>query len=76
MPLSLETLKRREGGYVPRLNDKAELDRVCLSLLDGTKSLGSVARELNVQFSPRFPRFKDALTYVADLVERYRESAT
>lgn len=74
-PLSLGELKRREAGYVPRATPRAEIDRYCLSLVNGTVPLGDIARQVASQFPERFPRWRDALSHVAELCERYDHPA-
>lgn len=70
-PLNLEKLKRREASFVPPVEQGVEIDRLCLSLFDGSTSLGDVARQVASRFPQRFPRWEDALAHVADLMERY-----
>lgn len=70
-PLSPGELKRHETGYVPRLSPKAEIDRYCLSLINGVTPLGDIARQVASQFPERFPRWQDALSHVAELCQRY-----
>lgn len=73
-PVSLEKLKRREGGFVPGRTESAEIDRFVLSLIDGSTSLGEIAAALMTRFPKRFGLEQDALTYSADLAERYLRS--
>lgn len=70
-PVSLEKLKRRGDSFVPQPVEAAEIDRFALSLVDGHSSLGEIARRLIDRYPHRFARQQDALTHVADLVERY-----
>ncbi len=70
-PLSLDKLKRREIGFIPRRTEAAEIDQFVLSMLDGQTSLGNVAAALMARFPKRFARQQDALTCAADLAERY-----
>jgi protein arginine N-methyltransferase 1 len=70
-PLSPERLRRQEAGHLPRLNEEGEVDRFLLTLFDGTKPLGEIAREASLRFPDRFPQWKDALTRVATLAGTY-----
>lgn len=70
-PVSLEKLKRRGDSFVPQPVEAAAIDRFALSLVDGHSSLGEIARRLIDRYPHRFARQQDALTHVADLVERY-----
>lgn len=70
-PLSLDKLKQREAGFIPRRVEVAEIDHFVLSMMDGRTSLGEIAAALTVRFPKRFARQQDALTHVADLAERY-----
>ena len=71
-PLALDKLKRRAADYVPQADDKAEIDRFVLERINGQASLGEIAQALAARYPERFAEFKDALTYSADLAERYR----
>jgi protein arginine N-methyltransferase 1 len=70
-PVSPAKLERREAGFVPPVTQEAEIDRLCLSLVNGETRLGNIARQLTGRFPERFQRWEDALTHVADLLERY-----
>jgi len=73
-PVSLDSLKRREQGFVPGRPEAVAIDQFALARMDGGTSLGEIAAELAARFPQRFPRRQDALTYIADLAERYRRS--
>ncbi|MCU0836212.1 MAG: 50S ribosomal protein L11 methyltransferase [Chromatiaceae bacterium] len=70
-PISLEKLKRRGDSFVPQPVEAAEIDRFVLSLVDGRTSLGEIASRLVGRYPQRFARQQEALTHVADLIERY-----
>jgi protein arginine N-methyltransferase 1 len=70
-PISLEKLKQREAGFIPQRAEAAEIDQFVLSLMDGRTSLGEIGAALVARFPGRFTRQQDALTYSADLAERY-----
>lgn len=71
-PLSSETLQRRAADYVPTATTATAIDRFVLSHLDGVTSLGTLADALMGQFPDRFSHYREALSYCADLAERYR----
>jgi protein arginine N-methyltransferase 1 len=71
VPLSLATLHKSAGGHTPRLNDEGQIARFVLEAMNGSWSLGEIARRVSKQFPDRFDRPQDALKYVADLSRRY-----
>jgi protein arginine N-methyltransferase 1 len=75
-PVSPAKLKRREAGFIPPATREAEIDRLCLSLVNGETPLGNIARQLRERFPERFPRWEDALTHVGDLLRRYDQVDT
>ena len=68
---SIDTLRRRSGGYAPPPHPRHELDRHCLQRFDGETKLETIALELMEMDSERFEDTSDALRYVAALAERY-----
>lgn len=74
-PVNLEKVKRRADNYVPAAGPTAQVDHFVLSQIDGTKTLGEIALSLMTAFPERFTKHTDALTYSADLAERYRPSS-
>jgi protein arginine N-methyltransferase 1 len=70
-PVSLERLREREAGHVPRLNEDGEIDRLVLDSIDGANRLEDLARLAAARFPKRFPRWEDALTRVSDLARTY-----
>jgi protein arginine N-methyltransferase 1 len=71
VPLSLATLHKISGRHTPRLSDEGEIARFVLEAMNGSWSLGEIARRVSKQFPDRFDRPQDALKYVADLSRRY-----
>ena len=67
--------RSRLSGYVTAMRQTAtqaaEIDRLCLSLVDDSLCLEGIATQVAERFSRRFQRDQDALTYVADLIENY-----
>ena len=70
-PFSLETLKRRSHSHIPELDEDVEIDRFILSLIDGTTSQGDLARRVVERFPNRFAKWEEALTWLAELSQRY-----
>lgn len=70
-PLSADTLHRRAPGYVPRLREDGEIDLFILGLIDGQRSLLGVAEAVAARYPSRFPTRQAALSYVADLSQRF-----
>jgi protein arginine N-methyltransferase 1 len=69
--MSPRTLARRADSHVPPADPKMEIDRQCLSLVDGKRSLGGIAAELAGRFPQHFTSAKAALDHVARLLNRY-----
>jgi len=70
-PLALARLRRHAAGYVPRLEDGAEIDRFILAQIDGQTALGAIANRVLAHFPAQFPRWENALTRAGELAERY-----
>jgi protein arginine N-methyltransferase 1 len=73
--LSPSGLHKRASSYIPSLNDEGEIDRFVLTHMDGTKSSEEITLQLTQLFPNRFATFKDALTRVTDLAEKYGSSS-
>jgi type I protein arginine methyltransferase len=67
--------KRMSACYIPSAIEEMEIDKLCLSLADGARSLGDIARALSQVFAHRFQRPQDALAYVAGFLEKYEPAA-
>jgi protein arginine N-methyltransferase 1 len=70
--MSPQSLKSRSNQFVPPSSDRHAVDRLCLSLIDGKRSLGIIAAELRASFPDRFESVAQALNHVASLTARYR----
>ncbi len=70
--LSPQSLRPRDANFVPPSREAHDIDRLCLSLIDGQRSLRQIAYELQAQFPERFTSTSDALNHVASLTARYR----
>ena len=71
MVANAERLKRREQEFVPPASESLQVDRMCLELVDGGRSLGAIAEQLAAQFPSRFATRQKALDHVADLTNNY-----
>lgn len=69
--LSPDKLAKRSSSFVPPASPAIALDRHCLSLFDGEKSLGDIADALMKAFPGRFDGKVDALNHVTKLAGRY-----
>jgi protein arginine N-methyltransferase 1 len=63
--ISPERLRRFASDSVPRLSEDGRVNRRTLELMDGTKSLESIARTLAFEFPHRFTHWQQALGYAA-----------
>jgi type I protein arginine methyltransferase len=71
VPLSPVRLHKRGASYTPTLTEDGRITRFVLESMNVPVSLGEIACRLSSEFADRFPRHKDALSYVADLAQRY-----
>jgi type I protein arginine methyltransferase len=62
---SLARLRRTASDYVPQLSEEGRQNRRVLELMDGKSSLEEIARKLAAEYPQRFPRWEQALAYVA-----------
>jgi protein arginine N-methyltransferase 1 len=71
VPLSRAALRKRAPGYTPCLSEDGRIARLVLGSMGNAAPLDDIARLVSTEFSARFPNPEDALSYVADLSERY-----
>lgn len=71
--LSLQQLRKKADSYVPRLNEDGLLAQQILSLMNNGQTQGEIAEQLAAQYSRRFKNRQEALTYIAELSEKYSE---
>ena len=64
-------LKCRDGTFAPEQHPLQAIDRYCLTLIDGKRTLHDIANEVAERFAGAFPEPADALDHVAELVSRY-----
>ena len=70
--MSPQSLRRRANGYVVPAREIHAIDRLCLSLIDGKRTLEDIALRLLSEFPARFADRTQALNHVAELTNRYR----
>jgi hypothetical protein len=71
VPLSRAALRKRAPNYSPCLTEEGRITRLVLGAMGDAASLDDIARLVSTEFAARFPRPEDALSYVADLSQRY-----
>jgi hypothetical protein len=65
--LSPERFHRGGEGYRPRLGEEGRIDAFVLGAMDGTETVGDIARRLHETFPTRFSDYQSALNRVSDL---------
>lgn len=68
---SPRSLKARAGHSVPECREAHLLDRHCLSLIDGKRTLDEIATLMADEFPGKFSHKSDALNFVTALSQRY-----
>jgi len=66
-------LRKRADGFAPALGDDGRTDAFVLGRMDGSATLGEIARELRDRFPGRFATWEAALAHVGRLSEIYAE---
>jgi type I protein arginine methyltransferase len=69
--LSTTQLHRTAADYIPHLSEEGRQRRRTFELIDGKASLEEIARQLATEFPQRFPRWQQALSYVAAISREY-----
>lgn len=69
-PKQLEAQSER---FVPQANDKFAIDALCLSLIDGKRSLRAIADEVAARYPGSFADSSKALDRVTKVAGRYRD---
>src|SRR5438093_7835192 len=64
-------LHKLTASHVPRLDEDGEIDRLILNLMNGENALDDIARQVSELFPARFSQWRDALTRVGELSEKY-----
>jgi len=68
---SFTQLRKRAESYVPHTTADAKIDNFILSKMDGKTESGQIARQLLSNFPQGFADYNEALSRVANLIERY-----
>lgn len=68
-----DKLRARASTFSPPVHPAHEIDRYCLSLFDGNRSLQAVAEEAKAKFPETFRDFSAALNHVTRLAGRYED---
>lgn len=66
-------LRKRGDGFAPTLAEEGRIDAYVLGRMDGSATLGEIARELRERFPARFSTWEAALAHVGRLSESYAE---
>lgn len=70
---SLDRLRKRADGFVPRLRDDGQVGAFILSRMDGGATTGEIARAVMERFPGRFDSWEAALSRVGTFSEQYAE---
>ena len=70
--MSSESLRPRAADFVPARCPAHEVDRYCLSLIDGELTQSEIASRLQSEFPSQFANSAQALNHVVELTIRYR----
>lgn len=70
-PFSPSSLRNISSEHVPALDEEGEIDKFILSQINGQNSLERIAMQVTPRFPKRFVDWKDALTYVSRLSQKY-----
>jgi protein arginine N-methyltransferase 1 len=71
VPLSPKALHKGAANHVPSLGEEGTADLLILSLMDGRRALGTIARAVAERYAEQFPRWEDALAHVGELSKKY-----
>jgi protein arginine N-methyltransferase 1 len=66
-----DKLRTRASSFVPPMRRAHEIDRFCLSLFDGRRTLEALAEEVRAEFPEAFPDAASAFNHVTRLAGRY-----
>ncbi len=70
LPIPSDRLRRHSADFMPSLNEEGEMECFTVAHIDGKTTLGQISRELAQRYPSRFPRWEDALTWVARFTDR------
>ncbi|HYH82836.1 MAG TPA: 50S ribosomal protein L11 methyltransferase [Longimicrobium sp.] len=66
-------LRKRHDGFRATLGDEGRIDAYVLGRMDGSATLGEIARELQARFPERFATWEAALAHAGRLADQYAE---
>lgn len=69
--LTTDDLRKASSEHTPILNRTGSAEQFALSLMDGTRSLSDVARQLSESFPDVYPTMEDAINRVGQLSQRF-----
>ena len=69
--IPLDQLAAQSIDFVPSVEERHAVDRFCLGLIDGQRSLGAIAAEVMANYPTAFATATKALDHVAKLAQRY-----
>ena len=70
--ISQDSLRSRAAEFTPPAQEAHEVDRLCLSLVDGKRTLAEIASQIQSRFPEQFTDASKALNHVVKLTNRYR----
>jgi len=70
-PLDMREVRKAADNHIPTLSGDGAIDGFVLGLMDGSRSVGDIAKELYERHPERFPRWQDALKRVGTLSRTY-----
>jgi protein arginine N-methyltransferase 1 len=66
-----EQIRQADDRHAPLLNERGQVDQFIMSLMDGTRSLNTIASQVMERFPERFSSQQEARKRVSDLSQRY-----
>jgi protein arginine N-methyltransferase 1 len=69
--ISSAQLRKQSPSYVPTLNEKGEIDRFILGLMDGRRSLAEMAKAILARYGSQYTTCGDALVRIRQLSRQY-----
>lgn len=69
-PIDPEKMRRHGSSFVPHPNSALDLQRLCLSLVDGKRTLQDMAQEVARTYPTRYATWQSALSEVVKIIDR------
>ena len=70
-PRSPQSLQKQSDSHIPTINESGKIALTILNSMTAGKSLGDISQDLTQQFPHRFATVAKALSYAADLTQKY-----